>query len=98
MIHLLYSLPLLVCPIGMGLMMWFMRRGKGHDAGSAEGHDSELARLRAEVERLRSSRQASDSVTVVPGKALDLVPCCWQGPRFTRGDGVDASDTAAISP
>ena len=69
MIHLLYTLPLLVCPIGIGLMMWFMMRGKGHGAGSAEGHDSELARLRADVERLRSSRQASDSVTVVPGES-----------------------------
>ncbi|MBT2450393.1 hypothetical protein J7F03_25615 [Streptomyces sp. ISL-43] len=56
---LLYLLPLLACPIGMGLMMWFMMRSKHPDTAqppqttpTAE-QEQELIRLRKEVEALR---------------------------------------------
>ena len=55
--NLLYLLPVLACPVGMGLMMWLMMRG-GHrqDAAPPSGQEQtqELRRLRSEVEALRS--------------------------------------------
>lgn len=69
MTQLLYSLPFLACPIGMGFMMLFMMCGKGHEAHGETTHDAELANLRAEVEQLRFSRQVADSATSAPGES-----------------------------
>ena len=69
MTQLLYSLPFLACPIGMGFMMLFMMRGKGHEAHGETTHDVELANLRAEVEQLRLSRQVANTATSAPGKS-----------------------------
>ncbi len=59
----LYALALLACPVGMGLMMWMMMRGKGH--GSASSPDAanadEVTRLRAEVDQLRAGRRDADA-------------------------------------
>jgi cytochrome c-type biogenesis protein CcmH/NrfF len=57
MSQLLYALPLLACPVAMGLMMWFMMRSKATDqqaqsAPTAE-QEQELIRLRKEVDALR---------------------------------------------
>jgi len=67
----LYALALLACPIGMGLMMLLMMRGRHRPAQpradlsrSAEEtqRDAELARLRAEVDQLRAAaRHDQDS-------------------------------------
>lgn len=56
---LLYLLPVLACPVGMGLMMWFMmrtgqRRPGGDDLAAKE---AELARLRADVDQLRAAER-----------------------------------------
>lgn len=53
---LLYLLPALVCPVAMGLMMWFMARKPSREQTApqqppvmADPRDAELARLRAEL-------------------------------------------------
>ncbi len=60
--ELLYSLALLACPVGMGLMMWMMMRGKGQgSAGSADTLNAdEVTRLRAEVDQLRCRQRDAD--------------------------------------
>ena len=47
---LLITAALLACPVGMGLMMWFMSRG--HKKPAAEGSSRSIADLRAEQQRL----------------------------------------------
>lgn len=49
----LYLLALLACPIGMGLMMWFMMRGRKDSGTENPDQQNEVARLRAEVHSLR---------------------------------------------
>jgi hypothetical protein len=57
--QLFYSVAVLACPIGMGLMMWMMMRGQRNNtaAGSGPPDDSgQVARLRAEIEQLKAER------------------------------------------
>ncbi|MEU0108448.1 hypothetical protein ABZ313_24235 [Streptomyces sp. NPDC006251] len=63
-----YALAVLACPVGMGLMMWFMMKGTRQQGGAQPGQDKtagftgssvdarqrEVDALRAEVEALRS--------------------------------------------
>lgn len=61
-----YALAILACPVGMGVMMWFMMRGgrQGHQMGQSSNttespidhqRETELARLRDEIDELRSN-------------------------------------------
>ena len=60
MAELLYPLALLACPIGMGLMMFFMMRGNKSDTTpSRPASADELTRLRAEVDQLRVAQNHS---------------------------------------
>lgn len=53
----LYALALLACPVGMGLMMWFMMRGsKATPTQATPAEDAELTKLRAEVDQLRAGQ------------------------------------------
>ena len=60
---LLLSASVLACPVGMGLMMWFM--GKGTRAAARSGvsppGDATLAELRAEHRRLGAALERADS-------------------------------------
>ena len=61
--NLLYLLPVLACPLGMGLLMWLMMRPK-HGAQTATGTDAdrqELLRLRKEIDALHSEQRSPDS-------------------------------------
>lgn len=60
--NVLYLLPVLACPVGMGLMMWLMMRPK-HGAQTHPGADAdrqELLRLRKEIDALRADRTPHD--------------------------------------
>ena len=66
MTELLFALALLACPVGMGLMMWFMMRGKKAGAGTpaARAVDPEATRLRSELDQLRAAQRESGRKTV----------------------------------
>ena len=73
--RLLYILPALACPIGMGAMMWFMMRGGKSQAISAQQsaqpgdpQTQELAALRTEVDQLRAQIHPQDAVPSKPAR------------------------------
>ncbi|QUW85514.1 hypothetical protein SMIR_41315 (plasmid) [Streptomyces mirabilis] len=59
MSDVLYLLPVLACPLGMGAVMWFMmrsgRKGSAPKESPAPGRtETDLAELRVEVEALQA--------------------------------------------
>ncbi len=60
--NLLYLLPVLACPVGMGVMMWMMMRpGRGQQTitpTAPTAAEQELAQLRNEVDALRTRLHA----------------------------------------
>lgn len=58
MSSILYSLPLLACPVGMGLMMWLMMRGKKRGArGQTDAGTRPDVESPASVELLREEHR-----------------------------------------
>ena len=60
MSDVLYALPFVACPVGMGLMMYFMMRGGHNNSGESAPTADELARLRAEVDQLKAAPHEAD--------------------------------------
>jgi len=66
--NVLLTVAVLACPIGMGLMMWFMARGmkhgesdgRGEATPSAEELRQEQRRLESEIDRLEHERGARE--------------------------------------
>ncbi len=59
-----YSLAILACPVGMGLMMWFMMRGNKQSTppgSTPPDAGAELARLRAEIDQLQAAQRDTKS-------------------------------------
>ena len=68
----LFALAILACPLGMGAMMWFMMRGgrQGQQMGQSSKpmesstdleRETELVRLRAEIDEIRAKQTEQDS-------------------------------------
>ena len=66
--QLLLAVPLLACPIGMGLMIWFMTRSRRKQGNSASDGTGEVARPLAERFRVRHER-AAQATAPAPGPA-----------------------------
>ena len=62
--YILSILPLLACPVGMGLMMWFMMRGnKQQTTGEADPaagltRDERLAELKSRLSSVQAEQEA----------------------------------------
>jgi hypothetical protein len=59
--ELFYSLAVLACPVGMGLMMWLMMRGNKSHGQARSGSDAEIAALRAQLDQLRAAQRDRDA-------------------------------------
>lgn len=57
----LFLLAILACPVGMGLMMWFMRKGMMGGKSPREADDMALPDLKAEQARLAEKIAALES-------------------------------------
>lgn len=70
----LLALAVLACPVGMGVMMWFMMRGGKSSSPSAPAPspatETELTKLRAEVDQLRAgARDAGQNPPTLPSRS-----------------------------
>jgi hypothetical protein len=59
----LLGLAVLACPVGMGLMMWMMMRGRRNGDGAKadggeKGGQQQVIQLRAEIDQLKADRDA----------------------------------------
>jgi hypothetical protein len=55
--QLFYAVAVLACPVGMGLMMFFMMRRPSQAPAPSPGGQDELTRLRAEIDQLKAAQR-----------------------------------------
>ncbi len=55
--QLFYALAVLACPVGMGLMMFFMMRRPSQNTPPTSAGTDELTRLRAEIDQLKAAQR-----------------------------------------
>ncbi len=55
--QLFYALAVLACPVGMGLMMFFMMRRPSQSTLPTSAGQDELTRLRAEIDQLKAAQR-----------------------------------------
>ncbi len=55
--QLFYAVALLACPVGMGLMMFFMMRRPTETSAPTPAGPEELTRLSAEVDQLKAAQR-----------------------------------------
>lgn len=60
--QLFYAVALLACPVGMGLMMFFMMRRPSETTAPNSASPGELTRLRAEVDHLKTAQRDRSGV------------------------------------
>lgn len=69
----LIALVALACPIGMGLMMWFMAKGmrgeKAEDQNREQPDETSLAELKAEQARLAGEIERLEATDGADGRA-----------------------------
>lgn len=58
-----YSLVVLACPVGLGVMMWVMMRKGKAEAPSPTEDAAELLRMRAEIDRLRAEQHPASGTS-----------------------------------
>ena len=68
MSEIFYAAAILACPVGMGVMMWFMMRGMKspppkQDHPKHTSADAELTQLRAEMDQLRAAQRDARPTT-----------------------------------
>jgi hypothetical protein len=76
---ILAGLVILACPVGMGLMMWFMGRGMRSERREREGASleelrAEQRRIEAQLDRLERAEQATDGRVTVARDAPPVDP------------------------
>ena len=69
--ELSFLLLVLVCPVVMGAMMWFMMRGNSAKPNASADQEQELAKLRAEIAALRPAPAAFDERHPAPASHAD---------------------------
>jgi hypothetical protein len=69
MASVFYTLAVLACPVGMGLMMFMMMRGQNKGSADQSGDaatSGEVQALRAEIEALKARSAASTAQNLLP--------------------------------
>lgn len=65
MLQSLAPFALLLCPVGMSLMMWFMMRGQGTSTPTdPTAKQAELSALQAQIDQLQAQQRDSNKTGV----------------------------------
>lgn len=97
---ILRLLPILVCPIIMGLMMWMMHRNNNANDTSTDMQMQSPQRLPVaqEPQRIGSADAAASTATATPFRAVvDMIKCCLN-PKVIAGLAVVGVGVLVFAP